>query len=229
MATTLAGCAVLVALGCWQVKRLQWKTQLIAQETQALAAPPQELPLAYDAATGAMTSHRVTMSGYFLNEHALTVRPRTRDDKVGGDLVVPFQRVSGDVVYVDRGFVPDGFTGVIAPQGLSRVQGILQQPQKGRFTPDNAPQKNQWYWIDPFVMAQAAGIKGPAPYIVIAERTDETTYPSGRALSVDLPNNHLQYAIFWFTMAAILLGMSLLYQWRGDEEGPNDKDDHAKL
>ena len=43
---------------------------------------------------------------------------------------------------------------------------------------------------------------------------DQTTWPRGGQLRIDLPNNHLQYAFTWFGLAACLIGVFSVYAWR---------------
>ena len=59
--------AVLLGLGTWQVERLHWKEELIAERTAQLAAPPEPLPAQSDD-WRAWDFRRVTVAGEFRHE-----------------------------------------------------------------------------------------------------------------------------------------------------------------
>jgi surfeit locus 1 family protein len=89
----------------------------------------------------------------------------------------------------------------------------VQLPERQYFTPDNAPAQNAWYWADIPAMAAAAGFQGvPDMLVVLPPSGDVASYPLGVAVAANIPNNHLQYAVFWFGMGFVLLavyGLSL--------------------
>jgi surfeit locus 1 family protein len=125
--------------------------------------------------------------------------------------VVPFRRASGGIVFVNRGWItPELRKKADRPEGIVQVDGIVQVPHKAYFTPDNAPDKKDWYWIDTAAMAQAAKLAAPAPFIIDTPKAAAGVYPAGGALVLDIPNDHLQYAIFWFGMAAAAFAVYVL-------------------
>src|SRR5258708_3942995 len=97
---------ILIGLGTWQVQRLHWKTALLASISANMEKPPVPLPEKLDNPR-AWEYRRVTMAGRFLYEHEFLVKPRTRDEVVGADMFVPFERMSGGTVIVNRGWIPD--------------------------------------------------------------------------------------------------------------------------
>ncbi|HEY7764359.1 MAG TPA: SURF1 family cytochrome oxidase biogenesis protein, partial [Aestuariivirgaceae bacterium] len=107
-ALMLAGLAVLVGLGVWQLKRLQWKEGLIAQiETRTKGEPITLKEATAMARVGRDPEYyRVRIDGRF--HHA---RERylyaVSDGMVGWHVITPLETADGDMVLVDRGFVPD--------------------------------------------------------------------------------------------------------------------------
>ena len=87
------------------------------------------------------------------------------------------------------------------------VTGIVRVPEtQATFTPDNEVGANRWFWRDLPAMARAIGAAEVAPFYLEAEKSDVPGgWPEGGQTRVELPNNHLQYAITWFLMAAALL------------------------
>lgn len=213
--------ATLIALGVWQVKRLAWKTALLAGIARDMAAAPQPLPAAPDPQ--ALEYHHVTMAGHFLYAHEYLVKPRMRNGQEGYDMIVPFARASGSVVFVNRGWASDAVAQKIErPKGMIEVEGIVHTPKRNYFTPANAPARHEWYWPDIAQMSKDAGLSNVAPVFVTVPATKAGTYPAGGGLHVDIPNDHKQYAIFWFGMACVQLVIYYLSQLRYVDDA-NDK------
>jgi surfeit locus 1 family protein len=114
-------------------------------------------------------------------------------------------------VLLDRGFVPVARTDVPAHDGIVTVQGNLQWPQEtDGFTPEPDIAANIWFARDVEVMAQALDAE---PLLVVAKQTSFDDAPV-QPLPVDtsaIPNDHLTYAITWFSLAAIWITMSLAF------------------
>ena len=215
---SLSALAALIALGTWQVERLHWKEGLIAARAAALAAPPIELPASLDAARG-LEFRRVRVSGVFDYAHEVPVNATERDSGKAGDLLVtPLRRADGPPVLVERGWIPwdlrDPATRAAGnPPGTVEVEGLLRIPdgKPSWFVPDNDPTRNQWFYIDPAAMGRAASAPDVLPFYVEAgPAPNPGGYPLGGQAHTDLPNNHLQYAITWYSLAAVLVVIYLL-------------------
>jgi surfeit locus 1 family protein len=222
------GIAVLLGLGSWQVERLHWKTALIAERRAAVVAPPVALrddvgpiaPLAF---------HRVSVEGIFDHGHELYVLATAQDGAAGFHVVTPLRRPGGSIVLIDRGFVPssrrDGTTRAAGElQGHVTVTGVLR-PAAGKsswFVPDNRPRTNEWFYVDLPAMAAAIGAGTVAPYYIEADATPNPGgYPIGGQTVIDLPNNHLQYALTWYALAGGLAVIYILFvRQRRAEEKP---------
>jgi surfeit locus 1 family protein len=194
---------VLIGLGTWQLQRLQWKTALLAEiSTRMEKAPvplPEKLPAPKD-----WEYRRVTMTGQFAYDHEFLIKPRTLDGQVGYHMVVPFERLSGGTVMVNRGWISDALMSQAArPKGIVQIEGIVQVPHKNYWTPVNDPVKNDWYWPDTDALASAAGLKNVAPVLFTVSSKQPGVYPMAGSVEINIPNDHKQYAIFWFSMAFI--------------------------
>lgn len=119
--------------------------------------------------------------------------------------------MSGRRVLLDRGFVPVAQSGAPTHEGSVTVQGNLQWPQEtDSFTPEPDLKNNIWFARDVDAMAAALNTE---PTLVVAKTTSFNDAPIS-PLPVDtgaIPNDHLQYAITWFSLAAIWLLMSLAF------------------
>lgn len=202
----IVGTAVLLALGTWQVQRLEWKEALIAAIEGRLAAEPVPLPRDPDPAADAFL--RVALAGRIAGEplHVLTsVKP----EGPGYRVVAPFE-TEGRRILVDLGYIPEERKAeALRPEPRSvAVVGALHWPEGGdAFTPVPDLGRNIWFVRDIEPMAAAAGTE---PLMVVAEAHDLGAWPRALRLGIDLPNNHLGYAITWFSLAAVWAVMSVL-------------------
>lgn len=87
--------------------------------------------------------------------------PRVRDGSQGYNVVTPLVRSDGSTILVDRGFVAkDAIQKKEYNHELQEVQilGMLRTSQsRNSFTPDNHPDKGEWYWTDVEAMAEYSG------------------------------------------------------------------------
>lgn len=212
--------ALLIALGSWQVQRLHWKNELVAQiaeRTQAQPLPLSEMEVKFRA-TGDVDYWPVTLSGTFQHDgerHFFA----TWEGQSGFYVYTPLRLEDGRYVLVNRGFVPYDLkdaakrpAGEVA--GTVTVVGLARNPLDGKpssLVPDNDLVKNVFYWKDRDAMAATAGLSEGAtvlPFFVDADKTpNEGGLPVGGVTMIDMPNNHLQYAVTWYGLAAALLGV----------------------
>ena len=223
-ALALAALAVLIGLGVWQIKRLHWKEGLIAAiEARSRSAPITLEEARVLAKQGRDPSYyRVRVEGRF--DHAkerYLFSQSIADGTPGWHVITPFTTSQGELVLVDRGFVPDAFrdpstrtSGQI--EGATTVTGIVRAPDsQGLFTPDNEPEANRWFWRDlngmVYSMYPTATLDLP-PFFLEAEKGEVPGgFPEGGQTRLELPNNHLQYAITWFGLAAALVVIYAIY------------------
>ncbi|GAV52981.1 hypothetical protein ZYGR_0AI02630 [Zygosaccharomyces rouxii] len=96
-------------LGTWQVRRLEWKNNLIARCESRLTYPPVPLPKGFTPDQAENWEYRkVLLKGHFINEEEMFVGPRVRNSKKGYILFTPFVRKdTGEKVLVERGWVSE--------------------------------------------------------------------------------------------------------------------------
>lgn len=103
------------------------------------------------------------LTGIWDHSHSILLGPKTRENVQGYQIITPLIRPDGgSTVLVNRGFVSTDIlknpaalaneTGVVELVGLLRVSQV-----KNNFTPDNIPEKGEWYWADVNAMANYAG------------------------------------------------------------------------
>jgi surfeit locus 1 family protein len=72
----------------------------------------------------------------------------------------------------------------------------------------NAPAAGLWYSRDVQAIAKARGLERVAPYFIDADRADGASAaadaPAGGLTVTSFHNNHLLYAITWYTLALMI-------------------------
>jgi surfeit locus 1 family protein len=213
---------LLLGLGAWQVQRLFWKEGLIAERAAALAAPPVPVPPTL-AQARRLEFHHVFAEGVFLHEKEIYLGASSGAGNIGYQVLTPLQEPTGRVVFVNRGYIPAGIkdpakrsAGQLA--GTVHIVGLLRLPPAGRpnwFLPDNRPDLNYWFWVDLPAMAAADKLVRVAPFYIDADATPNPGgWPKGGVTRLELPNDHLQYAITWFSLAVALIVIYFLYHRR---------------
>lgn len=214
---TVPALIVLVGLGVWQLHRLQWKETLIDRLQSRAEQVPVDLPKGMlDEAADEFRA--VTVTGHFDNAHEFYLVNRSLNGNAGMHILTPLIRDDGDgAVLVDRGWVPfDKVDPATRKQGQIEgevtVTGILRFPKGASvFTPDNDIEKNNWFYIELDRMAQLAKLNFENYYILSGDKDIPGEYPVGAQWTLDVPNNHLQYALTWFGLAGALLVIYLAY------------------
>ena len=223
-ALALAALAVLMGLGVWQLERLQWKEGLIAEiEARSTGAPITIAEALAIARQGRDPDYyRVRVEGRFHHDKERYLFAQSlADGTPGWHVITPLETTGGDMVLVDRGFVPDVLKEASSRasgqvEGVVTVTGIVRSPEiQGSFVPDNEPEANRWFWRDLGAMARSMFPEGTvemAPFFLDAEKSDVPGgWPEGGQTRLELPNNHLQYAITWFLLALCLLVIYAVY------------------
>ncbi|HUO55669.1 MAG TPA: SURF1 family protein [Rhodoblastus sp.] len=221
------GVAALSGLGVWQLRRLAWKEDLLARIATRRDAPPVPLPPPAEWPNLKPQNYdyrHVRLRGIF--DHAresYLFRASATGAASGGpgyEVITPLKLESGGWVFVNRGFVPDQLkdparrsAGEVA--GEVEVVGLMRGPEsRNQFTPPDEPVKNLWFTRDPAALAAHWGLAA-APFSVDADATPNPGgWPEGGATVMNIPNNHLSYALTWFALAATLLAVAAAFIWR---------------
>lgn len=210
----IASGALFVALGAWQLGRRTEKLALIAAVEQrvnrrAVAAPG---PPDWPRITFNGDAYRpVRARGVFLHDRETLVQAVT-DAGPGYWVVTPLRTDAGWTVLVNRGFVsPDNRDRAARragePTDPVTVTGLLRITELGgAFLRSNDPVHDRWYSRDVAAIGRARQLESMAPYFIDAGPTpDVGRQPKGGLTVVSFSNNHLQYALTWFGLAALAL------------------------
>jgi cytochrome oxidase assembly protein ShyY1 len=241
---TLLMVVVFVGLGVWQLQRRVEKHALIAHLTERLAAAPAPLPLQWSALTPASDEFRRV-------RFAATYRPvpdamvyssgsAVRDDISGPGTwaFLPARLSAGETVVVNAGFVQNtmqdrsqqdrAVTRLITNEPVT-LSGYIRFPEAaGALTPAENMAKRLWFTRDHLAMARALGWREDgrpvAPfYIDLEAPVPASGIPKPGPLEIHLKDDHLQYAITWFTLAgAVVIAFGVW--WRGRRRASSSRE-----
>ncbi|WP_321364443.1 SURF1 family protein [uncultured Celeribacter sp.] len=202
------GCGVLIWLGTWQLQRLAWKEGVLAEIRAEIGADPVPLPAAIDPSMKYMP---VTATGEIGSEelHVLVSRKQIG---AGYLIIAPLTLTDGRRVLLDRGFVRDMEKDAVRPKGEVTVVGNLHWPDDmNSSTPEPDVGRNIWFGRDIPAMVEALDTE---PVLIVArESTGAGIEPMPVGIE-GIPNDHLEYAITWFSLCLVWFGMTLFLLWR---------------
>lgn len=235
---------VLLSLGLWQLQRRVAKQDLIAALTERLAAAPVALPppSAWPALAPAKDEfRRVTFSGRFTaapDAMVYSAGSAIRADVTspGTWALLPVAVADGGEIVVNAGFVANpAIDRALQDRAVQRLRGgemvqmvgYLRFPERsGLLTTTPDPGKRLWFARDLAAIAPALGWGAAAPfYIDLESPRPASGGPMPGPLAVRLRDQHLQYAITWFGLAAaVILAFAVwLFGQLGDGHRPNER------
>ena len=204
-----AGTACLLYLGKWQIDRLYWKLDVLKKIDQKIAAAPVLLPAEPSESVHKYLS--VEISGQFLEE---SIRVLASKKHYGaGYRIIHVFRTNGRRLLVDLGFVGlDTDYDIDLISNISLVGNLHWPDEVDNFTPEPDLENNIWFARE--VERVASALQTEPTLIILKDSTlkDKNIKP----MPIDtthIPNDHLQYAITWFSLAIIWALMSCLFIW----------------
>jgi cytochrome oxidase assembly protein ShyY1 len=225
---TLAMVAAFVGLGVWQLQRRVEKHALISALNERLAAAPVALP--QPAQWGGLTPatdefRRVTFTATYAalpDAMVYSSGSAVREDVSGPGTwaFLPARLADGAIVAINAGFVQntmqdraqqDRAAGRLVSGRAVTLTGYIRFPEMaGMLTPSENPAKRLWFTRDHLAMARALGWdeggRQVAPfYLDLESPVPESGIPKPGPLQVHLKDDHLQYAITWFTLAGAVV------------------------
>ena len=222
---------VLLGLGTWQVKRLFWKQALLAQIAQAETAEP--IPLARIEAGGTLSPFmKISATGTFLPDETALYGAEVRDvapgpgmggPVMGAQLIEPLREVNGELILVDRGWVPLSRTGPLdQPTGEVTVSGYVRFGDSQHwFSAADDPSTRRFFTLDPRAIGEAIGQPNLRPFVLVALAAGGPSsgmvehWPDPARHLPRPPNNHLSYAITWYGLAIALLTIFTIWARKG--------------
>lgn len=203
------GVVILITLGLWQVQRMGWKEAKLAAISAMLVDAPVALPAQVSFETDRYRG--VRLDGAYTGEVALKL-DSVQGQGPGKRVIAVFVSDAGRRVLVDRGIWLDGTEAAPTLAHAAQVVGNLDWPQEAdSYTPPPDPKTGLWFARDVPAMAKALGAE---PTLIVARApTGDGITPVPLDTS-SISNNHWQYAVTWFSLAAVWFVMTGFLLWR---------------
>lgn len=230
---TLVGVTLLTGLGVWQLRRHDWKLHLIERMNERLHEEAVSLERAKELLqkNGDIEYTRVMVAGTLLHDEERYLYAYIGGQQ-GWSVITPLVTTSGDVVLINRGFVPeerkDPATrkeGLI--EGMTDVKGVARLSEHTNwFTPVNNASGNRWFWRDIPTLASSLRAEEAARAVPFLIETDAAPvpggWPRGGITRVHFHNWHREYAITWFALSVALMVIYAVYRnGRGRRRPPS--------
>lgn len=209
--------AILVWLGSWQVMRMHWKNDLISSFTTRAHAEAIQPPQGDKAAD--LQFQRISISGVWMHHAEIQLTGRTFEGTAGYHVITPMKLDDGRVLLLNRGWVsqdyrkPEKRPSTLAA-GQQQFEAIIRLPAtKGYFVPENDLEDDHWFTLNIQEIAAHRNLSG----VIMAYTADvlrpEGPYvlPIGAAVTIDIPNNHWNYALTWYGLALGLIGVYIAW------------------
>ena len=202
------------SLSIWQVKRLEWKKNLISNIEKAYNSDSINI----NVLSGDLRNFKfknVYLEGTFINEKSMFLGPRVNKDQVGYHLITPFLLKDGRYILTNRGWLKE-IIKIREPNKEYLIKGILKESDiKNIFTPKNNMEKNLWFYISTDEMSKFAGLRlEDNIFVDLIGSNPNHKLTIINSSTPKIVNNHLQYAITWAILGLLFLVMNYIYSKR---------------
>jgi surfeit locus 1 family protein len=221
MALALLAAVVCVRLGFWQLSRLEEKRGLNRALRAAIAAPPKH----FDASQletlppDSLRLHRYAVRGRFDPRRHVVLVSRSRGGEPGVEVVTPLALDGGGPpLLVDRGFLPSADGATARPQDLPEPDSSSTREVTGfveRLVPRDRPgflhrveHDTLDVWQTPWLVADSLAVAFGSPVLpYVLHELPGPGVPASPARAAPVKFDealHLNYALQWFSFAAIV-------------------------
>ena len=202
---------VFVFLGVWQIDRAAHKEGLLQAFNSEQESPPIRLT------SQSPDWSRVFVDGIFDSTRQILIDNQIHKGKVGYKIFTPFRFADNKIVLVDRGWIAQGQSRSDLPQlnileKKSRIIATVTSPEQGVLAGSELL-TNEWPRVSQTKAVEviASAFKEPILDIVLVldpGSSQITEFIQIKPFAIT-PVKHYGYAMQWFTMSIVLLGMFL--------------------
>jgi surfeit locus 1 family protein len=202
---------VFVFLGVWQIERAAHKEGLLQAFNAEQESPPTRLT------SQSPDWSRVFVDGIFDSSRQILIDNQIHKGKVGYKIFTPFRFDDNKIVLVDRGWIAQGQSRSDLPQlnileKKSRIIATVTSPEQGVLAGSELL-TNEWPRVSQTKAVEviASAFKEPILDIVLVldpGSSQITEFIQIKPFAIT-PVKHYGYAMQWFTMSIVLLGMFL--------------------
>ena len=198
--------SVFVALGSWQIVRLNWKLSLISEIEDSLKNPPLEL-----AQSNKKNYLKIKTSGSIDFDKQIYLYNLNNSGTPGFEVINPIL-INEENFLINRGWIPfeKKNTEEINIFDENNIIGTLKlQGRKNIFKPDNDIKENYWFSLNRDDILKFTGKKF-SKYIIYLD--GDYQFPRPKKITTNISNNHKKYAMTWFSLAISILLLYLYFR-----------------
>ena len=189
------------SLGTWQIYRLQWKLDLISEINNGLSSKP----INYSNSR-VINYQKVRFNGKFDLDKQIYLYNLNSKGVPGFDIITPIKLNTNEVLLVNRGWIEKKLKNneninKIETKSFEGIIKIITKPNP--FKPQNDIKNNVWYSLKLVDLQNFTGYK--LNNFVLILQNNQNNLIENKTVSPDLPNNHLKYAITWYSVALSIL------------------------
>jgi len=195
-----------VALGTWQIIRLNWKLELINLIETSLKNEPVNL-----SSHSLKNYLKIKTSGIINFDKQIYLYSLNEKGNPGFEVITPII-IDKKNYLLNRGWIPFNKknTKEINILDSKNIFGTLKKQLKAnRFKPENDIMQNYWFTINRKDIFQHTG-KNFSPFIIYLNNISEL--PKPKIITAKISNNHKKYAITWFSLAFSVLVFYLYFR-----------------
>jgi len=197
---------VFIALGTWQIIRLNWKNNLILEIENSLKNPPVQL-----SQSNQKNYLKIKTSGSVDFEKQIYLYNLNDSGTPGFEVLNPII-INGENYLLNRGWIP--FEKKSMPEinilDQNNIFGTLKtQGRKNIFKPDNDIKENYWFSLNREDIFKFTGKKF-SKYIIYLDGNYQ--FPRPIKITANISNNHKKYAMTWFSLAISILLLYLYFR-----------------
>ena len=192
---------LLCSLGTWQLYRLQWKLDLITQIEIGLKSAPVNYSKSIDK-----NYQRVKLQGKFLYDKQIFLYSLNDKGKPGYDVVTPMLTKANEYVLINRGWIEKKFKNDLRINNFkeNQIKGIIKKISKPNiFKPKNDIKNNIWFSVNLNDLEQYTGLVFSNHTVILEGNIVNSPLP--KKIKANLSNNHLKYALTWYSLALSIL------------------------
>ena len=197
---------VFIALGSWQIIRLNWKLNLISEIENSLKNPPSEL-----TKTNKKNYLKIKTSGSIDFDKQIYLYNLNDNGTPGFEVINPIL-IDDENFLINRGWIPfeKKDSAEINFFDQYNIIGTLKlQGRKNIFKPDNDIKENYWFSLNREDILKFTG-KEFSKYIIYLDGNYQS--PKPKKITANISNNHKKYAITWFSLAISILLLYLYFR-----------------
>ena len=219
---------ILISLGVWQVSRYQDKLKLEqVYESRRQLAPLSLSSLSDLESWSDPLFLPLEVTGQFISNQYFLLDNQVFQGKPGYQVLMPFVSHGGDWLLINRGWIPlqnrETLPEITTPSGTQTIQGRIYRSFGDSFMLSEDLWSEGWpkriQSLDFDRIEKTLNRKLPAITLVLSH--GEPGAEQVKPISINMKSEkHLAYAIQWFAMALVLVGLYIFRMRRPPQNRP---------